>query len=129
MWIHMRLPQEFLKNPQRLDKYIEHLRPDTELAITTMGVLGKPRVSRVKLEDLRYEKRRFGLVNYTRDTSTEDAKRKWYQFRAVSEFRIEDEASTAKKSKQPWKWYTIMRDIRQRQAQRAQIEKVTGGGT
>lgn len=129
MWIHLPIPKHLQQNPQRLERYIQHLRPDTEVSITTMGVLGKPRVSTVKLEDLRHEKRRFGLVNYTRDTSAEDAKRKWYQFRAVGEFKIEDAAPNANKSKQPWLWYGIMKGFRQAQAQRTQREKVTGDKT
>lgn len=119
MWIHVPIPRGFQRQPQRIEQFVQHAPPTTEVAITTMGALGKPRVSRVSIKDLRHETRRFGLVNYVRDVSRENAERKWYQFRAVSEFRIEDEMPPKTKAEKAWLWYTLAKASREQQPKRA----------
>ncbi|POS75924.1 hypothetical protein DHEL01_v205691 [Diaporthe helianthi] len=118
VWIHMSLPVKHRRLPQRYrrSKHVEDLFLDkppaeAEFAITTMGAVLKPRVSHVKASDLKPERRRFGLVNYTRDTARENAQRKWWMFRAVGNFRIEDETTG---SNTKWPWDTVARQIRQR---------------
>lgn len=117
MWIHLDIPRQFQRQgPQKLEQYLRHgLKPDTQVAITTMGALAKPQASRVRLKDLRPERRRFGLVNYVRDASHENARRKWYQFRAVEQFKIMDESTNAREK--PWKWYMIVKVFRERATQ------------
>lgn len=119
MWIHIPIPKGFQRHPKRLEQFIEHAPPATEITLTTMGALCKPRVSTVQLKDLRREKRRFGLVNYVRDVSRENADRKWYQFRAVSEFRIEDERLLKSKAEQSWRWYSLAKAYRVQQSKTA----------
>ena len=54
-----------------------------------MSVIGKPRVSALTVGDLVPVRRRFGLVNYLRgDVEAENARRRWYMFRAVGQFNV-----------------------------------------
>lgn len=125
MWIHLDIPKGLQRQgQQKLEQYLQQrLTPDTQVAITTMGALAKPRASRVRLRDLRSERRRLGLVNYVRDASAENARRKWYQFRAVEHFKIMDEGTDA--AGQPWKWYAIMKAFRKRVPKESSQEKAS----
>ncbi|KAG8159628.1 hypothetical protein KVR01_010265 [Diaporthe batatas] len=111
VWIHMRLPDRYRRSKHVADMFLNDPPADAEVAITNMGAMLKPRVSHVKVSDLKPARKRFGLVNYTRDTTGENAQRKWWMFRAVGNFRIEDE-TTGSKSK--WAWDSLARRIRQR---------------
>lgn len=118
MWIHMSIPSAFQRKPQQMRQFIQNVPPTTEVAITTMSALGKPRVTKVPIQVLRRERRRFGLVNYVRDVKKENAKRKWYQFRAVGEFRIEEDRPLKTKEGRPWVWYSISKTVREQQPKR-----------
>lgn len=62
---------------------------DTPLQITTVSLIGKPRVSALTVGDLVPARQRFGLVNYVRaDVEAENRRRKWYMFRAVARFNV-----------------------------------------
>lgn len=86
--VHIHLPPQARTSRVVLERYIRSLPPTTELTITTMSLIGKPRYSSVKAGDLRPVNKRFGLINYVRDATAENQTRKWYQFRAVSNFHI-----------------------------------------
>ncbi|KAI1137247.1 hypothetical protein F5Y05DRAFT_84029 [Hypoxylon sp. FL0543] len=111
--IHMRLPPFARHSEDMLRRFAQKLPPHTELDITTMSFIAKPRVSQVKLSDLRPASRRFGIVNLARDTAAENATRKWYMFRAVGEFNAQSNTVT---SRAPWVWDSIMNAIEKRQA-------------
>ncbi|KAH8158279.1 hypothetical protein CIB48_g9966 [Xylaria polymorpha] len=83
-FIHMRLPPFARQSEEMLRRYVRTLSPQTELDITTMSLIAKPRVSVVKLSDLAPVSRRFGIVNMARDTAVDNAKRRWYMFPAVA---------------------------------------------
>jgi hypothetical protein len=55
-----------------------------------MSSISKPRYSALQAGDLAPTGRRFGLVNYVRDTTAENAKRSWYMFRAVGSFYVQE---------------------------------------
>ncbi|KAJ4420176.1 hypothetical protein N0V82_004520 [Gnomoniopsis sp. IMI 355080] len=112
MWMHIPVPKICLSDTRQLDRFIRNNASNAELAITTMGPLGKARITKLPLKDLRPDKRRLGLVNYVRDATRENAKRPWYQFRAVSQFKIEDGLLYNKQTKQPWIWYKIQDALR-----------------
>ncbi|OTA63995.1 hypothetical protein K449DRAFT_20802 [Hypoxylon sp. EC38] len=103
-FIHMRLPPFARQSEDMLRRFIRTLPPHTELDITTMSFIAKPRTSHVKLSDLRPVSRRFGIVNLTRDTAAENATRKWYMFRAVGDFSAQ--SNTVKRA--PWVWESIV---------------------
>ncbi|KAI0837642.1 hypothetical protein F5Y06DRAFT_70900 [Hypoxylon sp. FL0890] len=109
-FIHMRLPPYARQSEDMLRRFVRTIPPNTELDITTMSFIAKPRVSRVKLSDLHPVRRRFGIVNLARDTTAENATRKWYMFRAVGEFNAQ--SNTAKRA--PWVWESIMNAIEKR---------------
>ncbi|TRX88771.1 hypothetical protein FHL15_010341 [Xylaria flabelliformis] len=75
-FIHMRLPPFARQSEDMLRRYVRTLPPQTELNITTMSIIAKPRVSTVKLSDLAPVSRRFSIVNLARDTASENAIRK-----------------------------------------------------
>ncbi|KAL9570077.1 hypothetical protein ACKAV7_005798 [Fusarium commune] len=72
------------------ERFIKNLPPTTPLTLTTMSAISKPRYSSMHAGDLSPVRRRLGLINYVRDTKEENAKRKWYMFRAVGKFYVQD---------------------------------------
>ncbi|KAI2641083.1 hypothetical protein GGS21DRAFT_487418 [Xylaria nigripes] len=105
LFIHLRLPPSVQRSKELVRRYremvVKTLPPQVELDITTMSLIGKPRVSTVILSELRPVNRRFGVVNVARDTAAENARRKWYMFRAVGDFSIRESP------KSPWMWDSI----------------------
>ena len=55
-----------------------------------MSFIAKPRYSNLKAGDLVPAHKRFGIINYVRDTTAENARRRWYNFRAVRNFYVQD---------------------------------------
>jgi hypothetical protein len=108
----MRLPPFARQSEEMLRRYIRTLPPQTELEITTMSFIAKPRLSAVKLSELTRVNRRFGIVNLARDTTAENATRKWYMFPAVGNFNVQKTSGTAKA---PWVWDSIWNNIATRQ--------------
>lgn len=92
-FVHMRLPPFARQSEANLRAFVRKLPAQTELEITTMSLIAKPRVSKVMVSDMRPANRRFGIVNYVRDTTTENAVRPWYMFRAVGEFNMQHNRS------------------------------------
>lgn len=123
MWVHLRVPKEVQRSKHRLERYFTNPPAGVSVIITTMGALGKPRVSHVKLADLQRVKQRLGLVNYARDTTLENAQRKWYEFPAVGQFMIEDAPTSGQKAKKPWMWYTLLDGFKNQRLQIARQAK------
>lgn len=118
IWIHIHVPKEIQQNKVLLERFLTKPSADTAVYITTMGPLGKPRVTHVKLADLKPVKQRLGLVNYIRDTTQENMQRKFYHFRAIGKFMINDpeprRSSGGSRQKQtPWLWYALIKGFRQ----------------
>ncbi|KAI1098582.1 hypothetical protein F4804DRAFT_120471 [Jackrogersella minutella] len=111
-FIHLRLPPFARQSPDMLRRWAARLPPHTELDITTMSAIAKPRVSRVRVADLREVRRRMGIVNLARDAAAENAARKWYRFRAVADFAAQ--GNTAARA--PWVWEGILDAVRKRGA-------------
>lgn len=133
-FIHLRLPPYARQSEDMLRRYIAQLSypsprtstgsagnarvasasaggssTRTELEITTMSYIAKPRLSMVKLEDLQPTHKRLGIVNYCRETAAENKRRKWYMFPAVANFSIQESSNTMPKV--PWVWGMITRRI------------------
>jgi hypothetical protein len=111
-FVHMRLPPFARQSEEMLRRYIRTIPPQTELDITTMSLIAKPRVSTVRLSELMSVSRRYGIVNLARDTVAENATRKWYRFRAVGNFSVQQTSRTVKA---PWAWEMIRDAIVARQ--------------
>ncbi|KAL7620227.1 hypothetical protein AAE478_009220 [Parahypoxylon ruwenzoriense] len=110
-FIHMRLPPFARQSEDMLRRFVRTIPPQTELDITTMSFIAKPRVSRVALSELQPVNRRLGIINYARDTAAENSKRKWYMFRAVGNFNVQHNTV----SRAPWVWESIVNSIKRRQ--------------
>ncbi|KAL2263547.1 hypothetical protein VTK26DRAFT_6283 [Humicola hyalothermophila] len=149
--IHLHLPPYARHSRAILERFARTAPPNTRLDVTTMSVIGKPRVSSMALGDLRAVspavaaaaagappeeaespgsgrpsalcrlRRRLGLVNYVRDTAAADRGRKWYHFRAVGSFHVQDQGMGPqgdRRLKSGWVWPLL----------RAGIEKRSGAG-
>lgn len=100
--IRVRLPPFARGSAEALKRFARGAPPTTPLDVSTLSFIGKPRVSSVTLGELRPVRRRFGLVNYSRDTAAINAKRKWWRFRAVREFNIQ--TGNDARTKAGWVW-------------------------
>lgn len=92
-YIHLRLPIFARQSQEMLLRYSKTLPKNAELDITTMNFIGKPRVTRVKVGDLRAVKERFGFANYSRDTKVLNSKRPWWMGKAVRLFGVTNDKS------------------------------------
>ncbi|KAI1077656.1 hypothetical protein F5B20DRAFT_550901 [Whalleya microplaca] len=110
-FIHLRLPPFARQSEDMLRRFVKSIPPQTELDITTMSFIAKPRTSKVMLSELKPVNRRFGIVNLARDTTAENATREWYRFRAVGNFNVQ--MNTAPRV--PWAWDNIMTIITKQQ--------------
>lgn len=88
--IHVHLPTYARTSRVILERFIRSLPPSTEITLTTMSAIGKPRYSNLKAGDLIPTRKRFGIINYERDTAAENATRRWYNFRAVGNFYVQE---------------------------------------
>ncbi|KAF4980708.1 hypothetical protein FZEAL_3376 [Fusarium zealandicum] len=88
--IYLHLPPYARTSGTILTRFIRTLPPSTRLTMTTMSAIAKPRYSSLQAGDLFPVHRRLGLVNYVRDTADENARRRWYMFRAVGKFYVQD---------------------------------------
>lgn len=101
--IHAQLPAHAHSSPAALERFLAKppggntaasasASAALRLTITTMSLIAKPRHSTVSLSDLAPTRRRLGLVNYVRGEDAarrEDARRKWYMYRAVRQFYVQ----------------------------------------
>ncbi len=114
--MHLHLPPYARWSRAILERFARTAPPNTRLDVTTMSLIGKPRVSSMVLSDLRPANRRWGMVNYERDTAIADAKRRWWRFRAVSEFNVQ--AGGEKGVKTGWVWRELKEGIARRAAEK-----------
>jgi hypothetical protein len=115
--IHLHLPPYARWSRAILERFARTAPPNTRLDVTTMSLIGKPRVSSMVLSDLRPENRRLGMVNYVRDTSIADAKRKWWRFKAIGEFNVHGETGV----KTGWVWKELKEGIARRSVAQSQL--------
>ncbi|KAG5951469.1 hypothetical protein E4U53_003019 [Claviceps sorghi] len=95
--IHVHLPPGARASRAVLERFVGAMPASSRLTFTTMGLIAKPRYSSVAVGDLRAMKGRFGLVNYVRDTGAENATRKWYMYRAIGGFYVQEELRKRKR--------------------------------
>lgn len=93
LFVHVRVPPHARVTREALSRHLARLRPDERLAVTTMSAIAKPRVSAVRVAELRRADPALGLYNLVRadaDVAAENARRRWYHFGAVSRFNVQD---------------------------------------
>ncbi|CAG9988380.1 unnamed protein product [Clonostachys byssicola] len=92
--VHVNLPSQARASKTVLERFIRsEMPPSTKVTLTTMSFIAKPRQSTMAAGDLLPAKRRFGLINYIRrpdSAAQENANRKWYMWRAVDKFYIQE---------------------------------------
>ena len=85
------------------------------LDITTMSLIGKPRISTVRVADLRPARERLGVVNYARDgVRAANAALPWWRFRAVGKFGVTPGGEGRVPS--GWVWTEVAAAIQRRAA-------------
>ena len=98
----MHLPPYARASRPILERFVRALPPSTRLTVTTMSAIAKPRYSALAAADLVPMRRRFGLVNYVRGRDAlevENARRRWYMFRAVGRFYVQERAQGAPRTR------------------------------
>ncbi|KAL6789390.1 hypothetical protein J3E68DRAFT_414571 [Trichoderma sp. SZMC 28012] len=130
--IYIHLPPVARTSRPVLERFIHALPPSTELTLTTMSAIAKPRYSTMQVGHLRPAKRRFGIVNYVRDAEgaiAENETRKWYNLRAMTKFGVQEAGVDKKKPKgkkdkdltEAWIWDAVKSKIEKR----AVVEKAS----
>ncbi|KAL7901801.1 hypothetical protein HDV63DRAFT_52607 [Trichoderma sp. SZMC 28014] len=124
--IYIHLPPAARTSRPVLERFIHSaLPPSTELTLTTMSAIAKPRYSTMQAGHLRPSSRRFGIVNYVRDAEdamAENETRKWYNLRAMSKFGVQEVRTQKKKVKgkkskdltEAWIWDALKDKIEKR---------------
>ena len=106
--IHVHLPPFARSSQEMLARFARTVSPSTRIDVTTMSVIGKPRTSSMVVGDLKPTKKRLGMVNYERDTEALNRGRKWWRFRAVKYFNVQQlTAKDAKRVPNAWVWLEI----------------------
>ncbi|UKZ75303.1 hypothetical protein TrVFT333_002981 [Trichoderma virens FT-333] len=123
--IYIHLPPVARTSRPVLERFIHALPPSTELTLTTMSAIAKPRYSTTQVGHLRPAKRRFGIVNYVRDSEgaiAENETRRWYNLRAMTKFGVQEAGVEKKKPKgkkgkdltEAWIWDAVKGKIEKR---------------
>lgn len=102
--IHMHLPPLARHSRESLSRFVRALPPQTRLQATTLSPIAKPRVSYFTLGELFPARKRWGIVNYARDTAWEEKRRKWWNFRAVGGFNVQ---GSNRGVKEGWVWDAV----------------------
>ena len=113
-FVHVHLPAYARYSKEILARFAKSPPTSTPIEITTISAIGKPRVSSMVLSDLRPANERFGLGNYVRDTTAANAKRKWYMYRAVGKFNIQQKVGNVREQQI---WPDIATTISRRKGQ------------
>ncbi|KAK4251784.1 hypothetical protein C7999DRAFT_10485, partial [Corynascus novoguineensis] len=124
--VHLHLPPYARWSRSILERFARTAPPNTRLDVTTMSLIGKPRVSSMVLSDLRPAPpeslgRRLGTVSHVRDTSLLDARRKWWRFRAVGQFNVQGGVENTLKT--GWVWKEIRDGIAKRAGMQGQTKQ------
>jgi hypothetical protein len=110
--IHLHLPPFARKSSDMLRRFAASVPPTTRLDIVTQSIIGKPRISSMTVGDLKPTNKRFGMVNYERDTVQPNKERKWYHFRAIGNFNVQH--GNEGNVKNGWVWPEVAKTISRR---------------
>ena len=131
--IHLHLPPFARTSAEMLRRFVSNMPPATRLDVVTMSAIGKPRVSSMRVAELRPARERFGMVNYVRDgvavpaaavetkkvagvgagagvkANAELEKRKWWHFPPVKKFNIQE--GNEGRTKNGWVWVEVAKTV------------------
>ena len=118
-YVHLRLPEFARQSRENLLRYSKHLPRKANVDITTLNLIGRPRVSRVGVHDLHPVRSRLGITNYARNVKDEDMKRAWWAARSVKQFAI---LQGRGKVREEGIWENIERSTKRSHAQVGQVD-------
>jgi hypothetical protein len=107
-FLHMYIPAVARVSRTNLERFVKSLPPTARLEVTTLSLIGKPRVSYLEAKDLFPSRARLGVANFSRDTAAENARRKWYMYRAVGDFSLQGGNRGVKEG---WIWDELRRRV------------------
>jgi hypothetical protein len=122
-FVRIILPDFARQSKEILHRFAKNPPTNTSLEVTTISLIGKPRVSSMMIADLKPTKQRFGLVNYMRDTKAVNAQRNWYMYSAVGKFHIPSQPG--KDAKDAGIWDDLAAIIARRAAQESKPTRTT----
>jgi len=108
-YIHLRLPEFARQSRENLLRYSRHLPRNATVDITTLNMIGRPRVSRVGVGDLHPVGSRFSISNYARGAKNEEMKRPWWVARPIKQFAI---LGVRGRSREEGVWENVARSIK-----------------
>ncbi|KAK5663761.1 hypothetical protein OQA88_4192 [Cercophora sp. LCS_1] len=115
--VHLHVPPFARGSTEMLKRFAASAPPSTKLDVVTMSLIGKPRNNTMTVGDLRPTNKRFGMVNYTRDVTAINKERKWWHFRAVRDFNIQEKNEGTIKN--GWVWKELDACIKRRSEKKA----------
>jgi len=113
--IHLKLPPYAQQSREILRRFAKNVPPSTPVSLSTMNLIGKPRVTDMVVADLRPVKERLGIVNFARAAPVA-ADRKWYQRFTLppsTKFSIPPR-NVRDSAKEGWVWDEIAASIAKR---------------
>lgn len=107
-YVHLRLPQFARFSKEMLTRYLRTLPKSGELDITTITLIGRPRVQRLQFGDLKaVQPRILDVANFKTDKV--DTTRPWWAGKGQKAYAV----GTAKgKSREGWAWDVVAEAIR-----------------
>jgi hypothetical protein len=117
-YVHLRLPEFARQSRERLLRYSRYLPRNATIDITTLNMIGRPRVSRVVVGDLHPVGSRFSITNYARGAKDEEMKRSWWAARPIKQFAI---LGGRGRSREEGVWENVARSIKRSYGERDDI--------
>lgn len=110
-YVHLRLPVFARQSREQLFRWARKIPPSTEIDLTTIRPLGRPRVSRMKLSDLRTTSARLGVANLVRrpQSSGVEITRPWWKGRPQGLFYVGEDGAG---SREPSLWQKALETIK-----------------
>lgn len=108
-YIHLRLPEFARQSRENLLRYSKNIPRNTTIDITTLNMIGRPRVSRISVGDIQHVASRYSITNYARSAKDEEMKRPWWAGRPIKQFAILAEHG---RSREEGVWENVARSIK-----------------
>lgn len=110
-YVHLRLPIFARKSREQLFRWARNIPPSTEIDLTTIRSFGRPRVSRMKLSDLRTTSARLGVANLARkvQNSVSETQRPWWRGKPQDLFYVGNESAG---SREPSLWQRTLETVK-----------------
>jgi hypothetical protein len=114
--IHVRLPPFARQSREMLGRFARNAPGSTRLDVTTMSIVGRPRTSVVAVSDLYPVRRRFGMVNYARDSADAGPPPPRWRLQRPSADKFSIQGHGAENVSNGWVWKEIANGIERRRA-------------